>query len=522
MAIPVNQISKELRMKINSSILRGMAQVTVTLLLYCLISTDGMSNVIPIQQETVDSDSEGRVQTDDDRVRRAYIKLQFYHSAGNRQEALKNRREHVPYDDIEIYLFNMYTGSIDEIRNRRYFDLVTAPTDEIVQLTSYVRSSDKDPTEFLTYEAKWVRGRYIPSNTMTIGQFLQAGGPAYSDVNKFTSYEVRVRLDGREKAYKAMVLHHSPAQTASNGNMEYLDLVMGSGGALTKLSRESRPAFGAGGRKPVGKGSGSPSRPKPDGQDQADPDEPDPRKRGAQSGARPTLSKLDRLDGETGTHLLYADQGGCDYSGICCPAGATSLTQCCQDPSYNWNSFLPTCNSGGSGGFYDRAGGGGGRTIFDSEKFCHDEIYYANPIQKPDNNSNGHIFGTHGGSSSIQSFCKVDRSCNATCDANFLDDEQYENGPLILDTIPTLGSLFWHSLGTIEKRSMTATGYIGGNNTPPTCSAAVAFNVQTCLIGTLCNVGISISGSNFGINVSSNNEALFTYSHTTTHTCPRL
>lgn len=452
-------------------------------------------------------------QTDDDLVRKGYLNLMLYHSAGKRAEAVGERREHVPYDDIDIYIFNTYTGYVREFADRRFFELVTPPTDEMIQLSRLVRSTDKDPTRYLVYEARWVPGRYVPPTPITFGQWLQAAG--YTDVEKMTTYEVRVRLDGREKIYRALALHHKPPRMKKDGKIEYVDLILGNNGALTELTVEDRPAFGSRERGPARKTA--PTKPGL---------ESDPRKRSSQPD-RPSFD-LTRLDVEPDTGLSY-DRIICDGSGLCCPTGYVSLSQCCSSPMGQWSGFLPPCSSSGNGewdnvfGRGDYGGGGlpGGGYPSPSGTSCIRDRVYANPSQHFDFNSAGHLSGSHGGNSTLQGYCDVETNCHANCGVAFQDIHQYERGLVTLDFIPPLGALFWHSVGPEEKEVRSASGYINGYNTPPTCSAGVAFTVKLCFLGIFCSHSINFSGSNLGLTVSTGDNPYLLYKHVTTHTCQR-
>lgn len=456
--------------------------------------------------------SRGIFQTDDDLVRKGYLNLMLYHSAGKKAEAAGERREHVPYDDIDIYIFNTYTGYVREFADRKLFELVTPPTDEMIQLSRLVRSTDKDPTQYLVYEASWIPGRYVPPSPITLRQWLQAAG--YNDVEKMTTYEVRVRLEGREKTYRAMALHHKPPQMKKDAKIEYVDMILGNNGALTELTVEDRPAFGSRERSPARKTP--PTKPGI---------ESDPRK-GSRQPDRPSFD-LSRLDNEPDTGLSY-DRTTCDGSGLCCPTGYVSLSQCCSSPMGQWSGFLPACTSGGDWndvfGRGDYGGGGfddGGDPSPGSGN-CPLESFYANINPYWDSNNQGHIFGSHGGSSTLQGYCDIEPSCRANCNIKFSNIDQYEHGMVTLDIIPPLGALFWHSVGPVEKHLKSASGYVNGNNTPPSCAAGVAFTVKLCFLGIYCSHSVTFGGSNGGLTVSTTDSPYLFYNHLTSHTCPRM
>ena len=77
---------------------------------------------------------------------------------------------------------------------------------------------------------------------MTVGQWLPQAGPQFADIEKYTSYEVTARLDGKQRSYRAMVLHHTKSPGAAPEVAEILDHVTVE---LNTVLRDQSPAVRA-------------------------------------------------------------------------------------------------------------------------------------------------------------------------------------------------------------------------------------------------------------------------------------
>ncbi|MBK8315963.1 MAG: hypothetical protein IPL01_18945 [Acidobacteria bacterium] len=477
---------------------------------------------------------------EDELVRRAYIKLMFFNMAANRNTVSRDKIYNQAADDIKVEISNLHTGSLSEIDHRNYADMITMPAGEVIQLTPHIKTINDSKDEYVGYEAQWKSGVFSMPENMTIKQFIKIGGPDYADVQKYTSYDVLVRFQGKELFYKALAIYHTPPESSLEPRIEIFDLIMGAGGTMTRVLNEKRPPFGA-----VRRSSINNRNTRNDGRGI--------RTANSHFEDRQTESMIEHEEMNDATNLLNPDDPGhfeptgngsllgyfrdgsggnsdlCDRSGICCPAGSYSLADCCVDYRYTWlYDFLPVCSSGGGwggggGGGYDGgSGGGGGGSGDQTNGDCSEETYYADPVQFNDSADSGHILGSHSGRSSLQSYCRVSRNCSAVCDTNFLDVDGWDRGTVIGQFFPGGLLSFSHVIPYIEKRTASATGYLNGNNSPPVCSAIVAFDVKNCLLGLFCSSSISIGGNNQGLSVNLNGEAVWVYKHSTTHTCGRL
>ena len=176
-------------------------------------------------------------------VKTAYGKLSLYHRAANAEKA---RARHIGYDpenDIKFDLQGIHTGPIEEIQNRPYGEMVTKPVGDVILVALGVRTFNNGP-EAVLYEAKWVKSNYTSTalenwEHTTVGEMLRMMGDSFGDIGKYTSYQVTVRLAGKERSYWAMVLYHSPLQSAAQPTVEFADNIVGQA-ALTSALKEKR------------------------------------------------------------------------------------------------------------------------------------------------------------------------------------------------------------------------------------------------------------------------------------------
>lgn len=177
-------------------------------------------------------------------VRRVYGKLILYVRAGQGYNAAQKKRTYSEADGLQFELQNLHTGSIEEILDRPYGSLVTKPTGNVIRITPTQRSLEAGP-EHILFEAAWVRSPYRATlledwETRTVRDVLQLVGDQADDVDKYTSYEVTVALDGRKRTYRAMVFYHNGLQSAAEPRVDFADNIVGQS-VLSQALYESRP-----------------------------------------------------------------------------------------------------------------------------------------------------------------------------------------------------------------------------------------------------------------------------------------
>ncbi len=126
---------------------------------------------------------------------------------------------------------------------KRYAELVTLPTGEIVSLTRGRHALDDGPEE-ATFAARWERGQYasVFDPQWTIADVLNFEPARYYDVSRYTSYQVTVILDGKTRTYRALALFRGAAPRGEAGEPEFWDGVIN---GLNRVWEEKRPAYTA-------------------------------------------------------------------------------------------------------------------------------------------------------------------------------------------------------------------------------------------------------------------------------------
>src|SRR5215213_10149437 len=92
-------------------------------------------------------------------IRETYRKLETYNAAAQVFRNESTRRPFRPEANLSFELADFHSGDIQEIASKRYAELVTLPTGEIVSLTHGSHSLDQGPEE-ATFSANWEPGQY--------------------------------------------------------------------------------------------------------------------------------------------------------------------------------------------------------------------------------------------------------------------------------------------------------------------------------------------------------------------------
>jgi hypothetical protein len=229
------------------------------LLVSCLIFLGliGMAGQVSSQQTSIDrapgptrgGESRSQKSREETLIRSTYDKLVTYHKAARLQASrVPNAvRDESPAPEFQLRDFR--SGPIKEILLRKWSDLVTFPTGEIIQISKGVTRMDNDPEE-ATFEMVWVgEGRYSRSHDLgwTLSDAFYIESPKFADVGEYASYEVTVSFENRTRTYRSLVLFHNAYgavyQTAEPLKPQFLDEIVGGSGTLTQVWQETRPPF---------------------------------------------------------------------------------------------------------------------------------------------------------------------------------------------------------------------------------------------------------------------------------------
>ena len=172
-------------------------------------------------------------------VRETYRKLETYHAAAQLyRHELSGKTIHSDAG-LSFELSDFRTGNVDEILNRRYADLVTLATGDVVSLTRGGHSFDGGP-QAATFDAEWEHGQYasVFDPAWTVADVFHFEAAKYYDIKSYVAYQVTVKLKGRSRGYRALVLFHD-----MTGAPEFWDAIVN---GLGSVWEEKRPPYKSG------------------------------------------------------------------------------------------------------------------------------------------------------------------------------------------------------------------------------------------------------------------------------------
>ncbi|PYS72635.1 MAG: hypothetical protein DMF69_07095, partial [Acidobacteria bacterium] len=174
-------------------------------------------------------------------IREVYSKAVEFTRANQalNQDMKKNSKPR--QEDLEFTLTNFHSGNIQEILNKRYVELLSLPTGDVISLSRTTHSINKGAEE-VAFEAEWTKGSYASGfdPEWTISNALQFEPTKYANVGSYTSYSVSVSFKGRTRMYKALVVFHNLNQTSELGVPEFWDPIVD---GINRVWEEKRPAY---------------------------------------------------------------------------------------------------------------------------------------------------------------------------------------------------------------------------------------------------------------------------------------
>jgi hypothetical protein len=174
-------------------------------------------------------------------VRATYRKLETYNAAAQvyRNESTRDRFRSAA--NVKFELNDFRSGSVQEIINRRYAELVTLPAGDVVSLTRVGYSLNDGPQE-AGFEASWEHGQYasVFDPQWTVTDVFHFEAAKYFDIRSYVSYQVTVKLDGRSRTYRALALFHDARGAAAVGAPEFWDGIVNGIGSVWE---EKRPPY---------------------------------------------------------------------------------------------------------------------------------------------------------------------------------------------------------------------------------------------------------------------------------------
>ena len=174
-------------------------------------------------------------------IRDTYAKLEVYNAAAQVLENEITRKALRPDTSLRFELGDFRSGSIKEILNQPYAQLITLPSGDVISLTRGTHALD-DGAEEATFAAAWERGRYasVFDPQWTIADVFHFEPEKYFDIVSYASYQVTVRFQGRARTYRALALFHNKTNGAEMRAPEFWDAVVDGVG---RVWQEKRPPY---------------------------------------------------------------------------------------------------------------------------------------------------------------------------------------------------------------------------------------------------------------------------------------
>lgn len=437
-------------------------------------------------------------------IRHTYMKLMLLDRVARRHSALR-KGEDVPTSlGLDLKLGDFKSGPIADIYDQRLVELSTLPTGEILRVSAQIIKDSPSSDETVAYQARWVPGSYSTSvdpESMTVREALSQMGPDYADIGKYTAFEVTAALDGKVRTYRALVLYHSGLESSPEARMEYWDAVVGMGGTLNDVARETRrPHSSARKLNPASESEGAVGK---------------------------------DVDRPLGGPAISQTFGWCDgHYPICCPVWATAMDECCWDESYGWGNptAMPSCRELPP---EDGGGGGGGGDPTPAER-CNERFWTGTGVNQESSDAQGHsdgyklecgvvggnvicytipqLAGMHLAATNVHGECIIYSDCKKRC--NVVVDNSH-----IRDWGHT--TILYH---VVKERAHENNDGTGGATSDVSCVGGVGYAVEQCLTP-YCSVSLSVSatlsqnGAGIGGGLSVQSSALWTAAHGLTHTC---
>src|SRR5689334_14289231 len=176
-------------------------------------------------------------------VRETYRKLETYHAAAHVYKNELSRRANRSDASLSFELSDFRFGTVDEILNQHYAELVTLPTGDVISLTRGGHSLNDGPEE-ATFEAEWEHGNYasVFDPAWTVADVFHFEAARYYDIKSYASYEVTVNLKSQSRTYRALALFHDATDRSELGTPEFWDAIVNGVGSVWE---EKRPPYKA-------------------------------------------------------------------------------------------------------------------------------------------------------------------------------------------------------------------------------------------------------------------------------------
>jgi hypothetical protein len=150
-------------------------------------------------------------------VRDVYARLMRYQSAALDELASREGKESEPENYLTFELRDIRSGAAADIWNRPRTEFVTERGGALVSLKPTHLSRGNGPV-YAYYEAQWTDSYGVAEGAKTVGQALRQDGWSLENINRYTSYEVTVHLNGKQRTYRALALYQ--LQSSADGGSQ--------------------------------------------------------------------------------------------------------------------------------------------------------------------------------------------------------------------------------------------------------------------------------------------------------------
>lgn len=407
-----------------------------------------------------------------------YGKLLMYVTADRALTSVQKKRAYRPKDALEVEIQNVHTGRIDDILDKSYGRLVTKPTGRILRIVPTSRTHDNGPAH-ISYECQWMQSDYTANlledwEGTAVREFLKMTG--VDGIDKYTSYEVRITLDGETRTYKAMILYRNGFQSMPKPNVVFCDNIISSS-VLAQLLDENRPPV----RSPWGSYVTT--------------------KKYLEYANATRLRLLSRektqdipWPGEwvrRDSDVLSLDEKvttvrprtSCDKDSEICDPLSCSYPHCARKSAEIDGDIVK---------------------VADTAPRC---VAYSLPgpsVTMDGSDTSGHLTGDHHASDELRGFCDYDSGCSVTCQVEKASFTYGETLGLRPDACHKFGAS--ESIGTSSNSGNFANG--------TSCQTVVGAGVRACAF-CLCGVQVNISGVTVTVQ-----DGIWVYQHSHKQECP--
>lgn len=182
-------------------------------------------------------------------VRLAYMKLELYNRANNIDRDRKRESTHRNSDDLSFRIDILKKGSISEILDMPFSQLVTKPVGEVIsigQITSNESSNNVSQGETFGFSARWSSGPNPVEDWNTpFRDAMRLLGGIPPNMNTYLTYEVEVSLEGKSRRYRSVTLFATGFEDGDPSKTFFFDLVSGLANRVAQLLYQTGTPIGA-------------------------------------------------------------------------------------------------------------------------------------------------------------------------------------------------------------------------------------------------------------------------------------